>query len=140
MGVNDAKRPDEAIAFADDSFEEDRLFGIVGKCGADFADDVIYISLGIHMKIGAPEFCDDVLTRDELVAAADEKDEKLHGLFLEPDAKAGAAQLIAAEVEFELRSEGFCARHERATFWNDAIFISNLRRYIKNTERVCDVD
>jgi len=138
--VNDAKRPDEAIAFADDCFKEDGFFGIVGKCGADFADDVIYIPLGVHVKIGAPEFCDDVLTRDELVAAADEEDEQLHGLFLELDAKAGAAQLIAAEVELELRSQGSCARHERATFWNDAIFISNLRRYIKNTERVCDLD
>lgn len=138
--MNNAKRPDEAIAFADNSFEENGFFGIVGKCGANFADDIIYVPLGIHVKIGAPEFCDDVLTRDELVAAADQKDEKLHGLFFELDAEAGAAELVAAKVEFELRSQGFCARHERATFWNDAIFISNLRRYIKNTKRVCDLD
>ncbi len=114
--MNNAKWPDEAIAFADDSFDEDGFFGIVGKCGANFADDVIYIPLGIHVKIGAPEFCDDILARDELIAAADEEDEQLHGLFFELDAKAGAAQLIAAEVEFELWSRGFCARHERAPF------------------------
>jgi hypothetical protein len=100
-GADDADRADEAVALADDSFEETRVGGVVAESGTDFADDVVDVGLGVDEKLRAPQFGDDFFAGDELVAAAEEKNEQVHGLTLELDAMAVAAKLVAAEVEFD---------------------------------------
>src|SRR5579859_66931 len=134
--LNHAQGADKTIAFADDSFEKDGFFRIVGKSRANFADNIIDAFFGVDKEPGVPEFCRDVFARDELFAAADQKDQQLHGLLLELDAVTGAAKFVAAKVEFKLGNCRFFAWHTGPTLANDAIFISNLRRYRKNTKTI----
>jgi hypothetical protein len=99
--LNDMDRADEAVAFADDSFEETRALGIVAESETNFADDAVGILFGVDEEIGGPESGEDFLAGDELTAAADEKDQQVHGFFGELHATAVAAEFVAAEIQFD---------------------------------------
>ena len=107
---------DEAVAFADDCFQEARLLWIVGKRRANFANNVVDTFFGVDEKSGAPEFCDNVFAGNELVAPVDEEDQQVHRFFFELDAMAGAAELIAPKIELEVGNSGWLGRHESLRF------------------------
>lgn len=109
--VDDAQVANEPVSLADDGFEESRIAGVVADSGTYFSDDVIYVPLGIDEQIGAPKPGDDVLARDQLISAAHQENEQLHGLFFEAYLTAMAAELIAAQVEFDGFGCRFWPRH-----------------------------
>ena len=101
--VNDVDGPDEAVALANDGFEEARLLRNVAEGYTNFSHDVVDGAFGIDEKVGAPELGDDFFAGDQLFAAADQKEQEFHGLAGELDGTAVAAQLITAKVELDFR-------------------------------------
>jgi hypothetical protein len=110
--INHAQRPDEPITFADYGLQKVWLRGVVAESGTDFSHDVVDIGLGIDKKIGAPEFSDNVLAGNQLIAPANEKHQQLHGLLLEPNPPPEAPEFVAPQVQFHLGCCRFFSWHE----------------------------
>src|SRR5580693_7366199 len=95
--IDHAHRPDESVSFANHGFQKARLVGVIAQGRTDFAHDVVDVWLGIDEKIGTPEFCNNILARNQLFSTSDKKDQQLHGLLFEFDPAPAAPKFIAAE-------------------------------------------
>jgi hypothetical protein len=96
--VNYADRTDKAVTLAYNRFQESWLVCIVTKSGADFSHYVVDVRFGINEQIGTPKLGDNIAAGDQLLAASNQKDEQLHGFFLELNFPAKATKLIATEI------------------------------------------
>src|ERR1700691_5419650 len=102
-GADYANPSNEAVALTHDRLDKTWFRGIIAQGRPHFPDDVIYVSLGINEKAGLPQPCYDIFTRHQLFAAACEENENLHRLLLNFHSPAASPQLIAAQVELNVR-------------------------------------
>jgi hypothetical protein len=128
--TDDADGSDESVAFADHGFKEPGLLCMVGQRSANFADDVVEVPLNVNEDIGMPQRRNNFFTGDELLAPANQEDEKFHGLPGELYPAAGTAKLVAAQIKLNLAC--IHAWHKRSK----CRFSSRLQGYIENTQKL----
>jgi hypothetical protein len=100
--ADEANRSHEAIAFAYHGFEKAWFDRVVAQGRANFSNYVVDVPLRIDEEIGVPQLGNDLLPGNELAAAANQEDQKIHGLFLEAHFAAVEAKLIAAQIQFDI--------------------------------------
>src|SRR5215467_13606306 len=103
------------------------------ECSAKFSHQIVDISLRIDEQIGAPKLRNNFSPGNELVAAANQKDQQLHRLFFELHTPSKTPKFIAPKVEFDVGSRGLRGAHQ-VPFWHYAPGFSNLRRYRKDIQ------
>src|SRR5436190_4423381 len=133
--VHHTHRSDKSVAFAHHGFKEARFSGVVTKSGADFSHNVVDVGLGIDEQIRAPQFADDLLARNHLVATAHQEYQQLHGLLFAFDSPSLAAELVTPQVQFDLAHGRSCTSH-RALKGHYPLGINDLRRYGKDRQTV----
>jgi hypothetical protein len=79
---------------------------------AKFSHQVVDISLLINEQIGAPQLRNNFSPGNELVAAADQKDQQLHRLFFELHTPSKTPKFIATKVEFDIASRRLRGAHQ----------------------------
>jgi hypothetical protein len=100
--ADEANRSHEAIAFAYHGFEKAWFGRMVAQGSANFSNYIIDVPFRINEEIGVPQLGNDLLPGNELAAAANQEDQKIHGLFLEAHFAAVEAKLIAAQIQFDI--------------------------------------
>src|SRR5882724_4122481 len=131
--VDYTQRANESITLPDDGFEETRRGGIVTKRKAYFSHEGVDVLLGIDKEVGPPEFCDNVLAGNQLIAAADQENQQVHGLLGELHRPPRAADFVATQIKLDFFERWFCTRHEISIGHYPSGF-SDLRRHRKDMQ------
>jgi hypothetical protein len=96
----------EAVPLPHDGLEEPRHVGIVPQRPADLPHRGVDRRVRVEEDVPAPEALEDLGPRHELAPSLGEEDEQLHGQLLELLDLATAAQLVARQVQHEVRRDG----------------------------------
>jgi hypothetical protein len=100
---------DEPIATAWQRLDEDRRRGGIAERFADALDGGIEACLEVHEGVVGPELLLKSLTRDQIAALGDERDEQAEWLIGKNYSVIAARQFARAQVECELaESNGIC--------------------------------
>jgi hypothetical protein len=106
----------EAIAFADDRLQKLRLYRIIVKRHANFADRGIDALLDVDENIFAPQNVGNLFACDQLALVVDEQHEQLQRKAFHPEGVAVAGELKTAEIQLEFGESHSFAGHVRSVF------------------------